>query len=360
MKKNEIIKHTSIILIILYLFLLSIKLMGSSFKLFGADFAEQLISITTNPFVGLFIGILATSIIQSSSATSSIVVGLTASGALSIGNAIPIIMGANIGTSITSMLVSLGHITRRKEFVKAFEAATVHDLFNFIVILVFLPLELSFHILEHTASYLTRFFLGSDMGITFSSPLKLVIDPVASPIKSFFSDTPIFLLILSLAMLFLSLKYFVNTMRPLAESEFKHMLNYHIFRVPLRSFSFGLGLTAMVQSSSVTTSMLVPMVGSGMVSTRKVFPYIIGANIGTTVTALMASLVAGAPAGVTVALVHILLNTFGSIMIYPIRGIPLNLAKYLGELSFKSRIYPLLYILLVFFVIPSVFIYICS
>ena len=360
MKQNEIIKRTFFLIVVLYLFLLSIKLMGSSFKLFGVDFAEQLISVTTNPLIGLFIGILATSIIQSSSATSSIVVGLTASGTLSIGNAIPIIMGANIGTSITSTLVSLGHITRRKEFTKAFEVATVHDLFNFIVILVFLPLELSFHILEHVASALTGFFLGSNIGVTFSSPLKMIINPIANPIKEVFSGTPVFLLILALAMLFLSLKYFVDTMRPLVESEFKHLLHKHIFRVSVRSFSCGLGLTALVQSSSVTTSMLVPMVGSGMLTTKKVFPYILGANIGTTVTALMASLVAGASAGVTVALVHVLLNTFGSIMIYPIRRVPLNLAKYLGELSFKSRIYPLMYILLVFFIVPSIFIFIFS
>ena len=80
----------------LYLFLVSIGLMGASFKIFGKGFAETLIATTSNPFVGLFIGVLATSLIQSSSSTTSIVVGMVGGGVLTVGNAIPIVMGANI------------------------------------------------------------------------------------------------------------------------------------------------------------------------------------------------------------------------------------------------------------------------
>ena len=78
--------------------------------------ATTLIQTTTNPFVGLFVGILATSLIQSSSSTTSIVVGLVAGGVLNLANAIPIIMGANIGTSVTNTLASLTQIKRRGEF----------------------------------------------------------------------------------------------------------------------------------------------------------------------------------------------------------------------------------------------------
>ena len=100
------------LLIFLYLFFLSLEMMGGSLKLFGKDFSKSLIASTSHPFIGLFIGILATSIIQSSSSTTSIVVGMVAEGVLNIENAIPIIMGANIGTSITNILASLPQIKK--------------------------------------------------------------------------------------------------------------------------------------------------------------------------------------------------------------------------------------------------------
>ena len=350
--KKKIIKKAILLLIIIYVFLLSIRLMGGSFELFGTDLAEHLISFTTNPFVGLFIGILATSIVQSSSVTTSILVGLTASGALTIGNAIPIIMGANIGTSVTNTIVSLGHITKKEEFRKAFEVATVHDIFNFIVVIILFPLEMYFHFLERSALFLTHFFLGSNMAMQFTSPLNYIIKPVAHSIQNLLSNNALIILILSLLLLFFSLRYFVKIIKPLAGSEFKHILHKHIFNSPLRSFGVGLILTGIVQSSSVTSSLVVPLAGVGILTLEKVFPYILGANIGTTITALMASLVTGSPAAVTVAFEHVLFNTFGSIIIYPIRKIPINLSKFLASLSFKSRIYSFTYIISMFYIIP--------
>ena len=102
----------TLLLLLLYIFFVSISLMGASFKFFGKGFAEQLLSTTSNPFVGLLIGVLATSLVQSSSTTTSMVVALVAGGALDVAGAIPIIMGANIGTSVTNTLVSVGHIGR--------------------------------------------------------------------------------------------------------------------------------------------------------------------------------------------------------------------------------------------------------
>ena len=82
--------------------------------------------MTSNPLVGLFTGILATTLAQSSSTITSIAVGLVASRALTIEGAIPVVMGANIGTSVTNTLVSMGHITRKEEFRRALAGATVH------------------------------------------------------------------------------------------------------------------------------------------------------------------------------------------------------------------------------------------
>ena len=138
--------------VLLYLFLTAISLLGAAFKLFGSGFSEALITGTSNPIMGLMIGLLATSLIQSSSSTSSIVVGLVAAGALTVRGAIPIIMGANMGTTVTNTMVAMTSINRRSEFVRAFSGATMHDFFNLMTILILFPLEQATHWLEHTAT----------------------------------------------------------------------------------------------------------------------------------------------------------------------------------------------------------------
>ncbi|MDA1197213.1 MAG: Na/Pi symporter [Nanoarchaeota archaeon] len=354
--RSLMIRKGITILIVLYFFLLSIDVMGSSFKLLGTGFAEYLIAVTHNPLVGLFIGILVTSIIQSSSVTTSIVVGLTASGALSIGAAIPIVMGANIGTSITTFIVSLTHIAHKEEFRKAFAVATLHDFFNIFIVLLLFPLELTFHFLEKSALYLTEFFLGGGVGLTFTSPFKFITTPVAELLLNLISS-PVLLIFLALGMLFVSLRLFVKILRPFAETEFKHILHDHVFRTPLRSFGWGLILTVLLQSSSVSTSLLVPIVGLGMLQLERIFPYILGANIGTTVTALLASVVTGSPAAVTVGLVHFLFNVSGSAIVYPMRKIPIALSQMLAEASLKNRIFPITYVCGLFFILPVLVIY---
>ncbi|RKZ27664.1 hypothetical protein DRQ26_02690, partial [bacterium] len=122
MKENKQTKHPQtlykVILLVLfvYIFLVSIELLGGSFKLMGEGFAHQLLHTTSNPFIGLLMGIIATSLVQSSSVTTSIVVSMVAGGTLTIRHAIPIVMGANIGTTVTNTMVSMGHITRPVEF----------------------------------------------------------------------------------------------------------------------------------------------------------------------------------------------------------------------------------------------------
>ena len=147
-----------LLLAFLYLFLLSIDLMGSSMKMFGKGFAEALIASTSNPVVGLFIGIFATSLVQSSSSTTSIVVGLVGSGALTVDNAIPIIMGANIGTSVTNTLVSLANINRSAEFRRSFAASIVHDFFNFLAVMALFPLQYFTNFLYYLAYHLEEVF----------------------------------------------------------------------------------------------------------------------------------------------------------------------------------------------------------
>ena len=159
---QKVLYNALMIVLVMFFFLLSLKLMESSFKLFGKDVANEIINSTSNPFVSLFIGLLATAIIQSSSTTTTMIVTMVATSALSIENAVPMIMGANIGTSVTSSIVSLGHIGKKKEYKKAVSAATVHDFFNIMVVLILFPLEYFFNLLTKLATSIAIFFTAGE------------------------------------------------------------------------------------------------------------------------------------------------------------------------------------------------------
>ncbi|MEW5875383.1 MAG: Na/Pi symporter [Candidatus Zixiibacteriota bacterium] len=336
---------------LLYAFFVSIDLIGSGFKLTGEGFAEALLTTTSNPIVALFAGILATALLQSSSTTTSIVVGLVGGGAISVHAAIPIVMGANIGTTVTNTIVSVGHIQRPWEFRRAFAAASVHDFFNLITVCILFPLEQAFGILAFCATHIEEFFVQFG-GLRFSSPLHLITKPVVSFLIGVTGGRGWILLIIAIALLTLALLGMVKTLRLLVLNRVEGFFGRTIFGTPLRAFALGIALTVAVQSSSITTSLIVPLAAAGVLTLEQIFPYTLGANIGTTVTAFLASMATANPAAVTIAFVHLLFNVFGTIMIIPIRRVPIWLANSLAEWTLKSRLVPILYIAIVFFVLP--------
>jgi sodium-dependent phosphate cotransporter len=347
---------------VLYLFLVSIGLMSSSFKLFGAGFAQQLVQTTSSPLCGLFAGILATTLVQSSSTTTSIAVGLVAGGGLTVAGAVPIIMGANIGTSVTATLVSLGHITRREEFRRALGGATVHDFFNVIAVLILFPLEIGFGFLRHLAEAAAAGF--ADLGgLKFASPIKLVVGPAVHQLLDLMGNSAWLCLIISLVLMFVSLKFMVDLARGLVVTRAERVLNRYLFGAPVLAMLSGLVLTALVQSSSITTSLAIPLVGAGILTVQQIFPYTLGANVGTTVTAMLAALSTGNVAAVTIAFAHFLFNVTGIGLIYPlapIRAIPVRLAISVAAFTSRSRAAALLLILAFFYVLPAIVILLSS
>ena len=354
------------LLLFLYFFLLSISLLSASFKIFGKGFAEELIKTTSNPFVALFIGILATSIIQSSSTTTSIVVGLVAAGSLTIRNAIPIVMGANIGTTVTNTLVAIGHMPRKEEFRRAFSGSTIHDLFNILCVLILFPLELSTRYLERTATFMAEKFahIGS---LEITSPVKALVQPGVHFVKSFLIDFlsmplrvgGIVMLGFAIFLLFFALFYIVKIARSSVIKRSELIFDKILGKTGLIGLVMGCLFTAIVQSSSITTSLMVPMVAAGIVNIEQTFPIVLGANLGTTVTAILAALT-GNVAALTIAFAHFVFNVTGIIIVYPIkaiRNIPLKIAKFLAEKSAERRIFALIYVLVVFFAIPGILIF---
>ncbi len=346
--------QTLSLLALLYLFFLGLDLMGDSFKLFGKDFASKLIETTSNPFLGLFVGLLATSVVQSSSTTTSIVVALVGAGALTIPNAIPIIMGANIGTSVTNTLVSLGHVNRPEEFRRAFAGATVHDFFNWLAVAILLPLELTVGYLAWVADKVERLLEGVG-GVKILNPVKWIVDPVADAVVKSLSGSGVLVLIAGVGALFFALRFLVAVLKAILSARAERILHGTLFRSGAAAVTAGLVITVMVQSSSITTSLMVPLLGAGVVTLEQVFPFTVGANVGTTITAILAALSIGSPTALTVALTHLAFNVTGGVIIYGIplvRRLPLFLARSMGNLAVRSRALAIMYILVAFFGIP--------
>lgn len=355
------------VLALLFIFLLGVNGLGDAFKSLGGGLLDSFFSATEDPFMGLMVGILATTLVQSSSVTTSLIVALVAApeNPLPIANAVPMIMGANIGTTVTNTLVSLAHMGRKDEFYRAFSVATVHDFFNFMAVALLLPLEMATGYLQKTATWLASSLIGFG-GVDYDSPIKGALKAGLKPIKAglhVVSDSEgvqaALLILVSGLLIYFALLFLVRVMRGAMNSRMETIVSRGLYRSPLVAILVGIIVTAMVQSSSITTSLLVPLAGAGLLSLEQAFPITVGANIGTTVTAFLAALAVTGPhaiAGITIALVHLLFNVTASALIYPVkrvREIPLSAARRLARLAVKSKPLAIAYVVILFYGLPA-------
>lgn len=361
--------RTIVLLALLYLFLVAVNGLGAGFKSLGQDLLDTFFAATENPFVGLMVGILATTLVQSSSVTTASIVGLVAAplNPLPVANAIPMIMGANIGTTVTNTVASLAHMGRKEEFRRAFAVATCHDFFNYLAVMVLLPLELATGFLGRSATALTRVLSGVG-GADFDSPIKAAIKAGGHPLELLAGAlgpteqwAAAVQIVLSGILIFASLMAIVAVMRSAMRSRVEALVSRALGKNAVVAIAVGVVATVMVQSSSITTSLLVPLAGAGVLTLKQAFPVTLGANIGTTVTALLAALAAtgeNAAAGLTIALVHLLFNLSGTVLIYPveaIRNVPLRLARGLADLAVRSRSLAIFYVIVLFYLVPALF-----
>jgi len=313
------------------------------------------------------VGILATTIVQSSSVTTAMVVGLVAAPdtALPLANAVPMIMGANIGTTVTATVVALAHMGRRDEFERAFPIAVCHDVFNYLTVVILLPLELMTGYLQKTAVVLAGLLegvTGLDYDSPFATTLSASVDPLEAVAAMLFETGPaqgVVLIAFAGGVIFTTLWLLVKVMRSLVHTRVEQLVTTVLGSSAVLSIFVGIVVTAMVQSSSITTSLLVPLGAAGILRLEQALPITIGANIGTTVTALLAALAgsgANAVFGLEIALVHLLFNLTGLAMIYPLkatRRIPLRGARYLTSLAIRSRRLTLLWVGALFYGVPA-------
>jgi hypothetical protein len=164
-------------------------------------------------------------------------------------------------------------------------------------------------------------------------------------------------LIFSIILLCIGLLGLVKCLKTIFMGNAKRVLRYATRLNDYVAMLIGIGVTIIVQSSSVTTSALTPLCGVGVLPIEKMFPMTLGANIGTTCTALIASLVSLKFGAVQIALCHLFFNIIGILIWFPIppmRRIPVNAAKLLGLYASFFRFVPLVYILTAFVGIPGI------
>ncbi len=352
----------------IYVLITAVNVIGSGFKGATGGQAEQLFAFASNPVVALMIGVVATALIQSSSTTTSIVVGLAAGG-LPMEIAIPMLMGANVGTTLTSTLVSLGMVREKESFRRGFAAASVHDVFNLLAVLIFLPLEMAFGLLARMSSWLSDQMAGSDGGVFAAvfggvgAVVKAATTPLSDLLKLVTSFLPqpwhgILMIVLGIALILLVINFIGRLLKVVMVGRAKQVLHTAIGRGPLSGIGSGALITVMVQSSSTTTALVVPLAGSGTFSLRQIYPFTLGANIGTTITALIAAFAfqgVEAQFALQAALVHLLFNLCATVLIYGIpflRKIPLWGAETLADLGVRNKVYVAAWVLGVFLVLP--------
>lgn len=369
--QNSVLLRLLITFGLLYLFLVGINCLGDGIKGLGSGVMDSYFSDDMNPVLGLLVGVLATTLVQSSSVTSALIVGLVGSGELTVSSAVPMIMGANIGTTVTNTLASLAHATKALEFRRAFAAATCHDFFNFMSVMTLLPLEIVTRvisgagILERIAGTVSKWTVGS-RGATYNSPFKEAFKYGKESVKhsiEYFAKSEqaasVLLTVIGCAIILLTLTLIVKSMRGIVVQRMERYVNRILGTGGPVAIMVGIVLTVMVQSSSITTSILVPLAGAGALKLKQIYPITLGANIGTTVTALLASMAVGsetAEAARQIALVHLSFNLLGILIWYvpsPTRRVVLGLAEWFAVFATRYKKWALIYVVLLFYGVPA-------
>ncbi|KAJ0391608.1 hypothetical protein ATCC90586_010886 [Pythium insidiosum] len=379
--------YTVLSLASLYFFMVAVKLIGEGFTLaLGCD-TKGAFDFANNPVAGLMVGTIATALLHSSGTVTSITVALVGAGGMTIRQGVYVIMGANVGTCVTCIMVAFGQVGDRAQFQRAMAAATVHDMYNIWSVIVLFPIEILFHPLEKLSKAMSN---AKTDGGAFKSPVDVVVNPLTDKFlvvdkksiykiatgekhckpgqsflkKGMFKDQGMsdgtvgaiivcigfVILVCALVMLVKMLaKVFLGPTRRIIAKllDFNGYVNILV----------GTAITFAVHSSTVVTSTLTPMAGLGVITLEQVYPIVIGANLGTTGTALLASLVTGKADSVAIALVHFWFNVWGIFLFYPIPLTRKPIYSWARSLAYFSACWPMsaaLFLIVLFLVAPGI------
>ena len=351
---------------LIYLLICAVSIISRGFAGLGSEAAHTMFAFAANPWVGLFVGVLGTVLIQSSTTTTAIAVTAVGSGALPIRGAIPIILGANVGTTVTTTLVALTFIGSRTEFRRALASSSIHDFYNWLALLIFFPVELIWHPLERISGALTNAlydtgWLPNPAHFNF---VRVATNPVVEGVTratSHLSSTlgPLFNIVIGAVLILAAVRYLGKLLKLLLVGRARDVLMAAVGRNAYLAMASGMGVTVLTQSSTITTSVLVPFAGAGILTPAQIYPVTVGANLGTTFTVVFAAFaVVGQDAkiGLQAAFVHLLYNVFSIIAIYVIpilRPVPLFCAETFARIASERKWVIAVYLITVFIAVPA-------
>jgi sodium-dependent phosphate cotransporter len=351
---------------LIYLLICAVSIISRGFAGLGGDAAHSMFAFAANPWVGLSVGVLGTVLIQSSTTTTAIAVTAVGSGALPIHSAIPIILGANVGTTVTTTLVALTYIGSRSEFRRALAASTIHDFYNVLALLIFFPLELIWQPLERLSRVLTDALYGSGWlpepdRFNFVRAATRPVEHGVIAATSHLSSTlgPLFTIVIGAILILVAVHFLGKLLKVLMVGRARDVLTKAVGRNAYVAMASGMGVTVLTQSSTITNSVLVPFAGAGILTPAQLYPVTVGANLGTTFTTVFAAFaVVGddAKIGLQAAFVHLLYNLGAIIVIYVIpvlRPVPLFCAETLARIATDRKWIVAVYLIAVFIALPA-------
>jgi sodium-dependent phosphate cotransporter len=355
------LRYALFIFITLIFFILGIEIIVSSLQSAGEESINAILRATSNSFTAFFIGVVVTAMMQSSSTTTAITVALVASNTIQIHSGVCIVMGANLGTTITRMIVSFGFFSEKKEYKRAVSASAYHFFFNLFTILILFPLELYNQFLSRLSIAVSKYFFSSSIPVAGTQGVKVwsLFDPLNHLLQAV---SPVSAVIFGLILIFTSILLFRRIISLLLKAKSPEAFSRFFFKSRMKSFIWGIITTAAIRSSTITTSVVVPIVSKQITSLKQASPFILGANLGTTITAFFAASLNQSNGYVmSIAMSHFLFNLIGVMLFFPFTNVEklvLFSAKSFAKVSAAHKFVLLGFILATFFFFPFLMIYI--
>ena len=318
-----------------YFFISSIVLIKSSAVSMSEPLAEKVILLIRDTTSGVFAGWIATALLHSSGAFDSIIVAFVSSGVIPLSLAVATIIGAEIGTTVTPLLVSvIGYIRKKTQLSASFNVTMTHFLYNLFTLLIFYLAELFFGVFSNIAQAGSSIFVRA----TWLRYIPSLLDVATPWIDLLLELIPPWIgLILGGVILVVSLWVLERHMTAIFSMPKSWNLIRATFTRPLRAFAAGFLFTVLVPSTTVMVSLLVPLAASGVIrADYYILPYILGANIGTVFDVMIAALATGDPVALGVWLVHLTINVIGAVIFFPLLKPFSRLVRWSSEMISRS------------------------
>jgi sodium-dependent phosphate cotransporter len=375
------------ILVGVFLFISSLEGVKSGFKLIFAEWQKgilDMIGSTKAPITGLALGVIGTALVQSSSAvvaatmvsmSTMVAGGLPLDASMRFG--VPMVLGANIGTTITNTLVIFG--VRRgmttKEFGETIPAVIVDDVYEALTISLFFIIEMTTGLISNTVLWLGDIFTDAlKMEQVFATFDKTIIDiiikePIVKPMSNlmtgFFGprNGGFALFVIWFAIIIFSMGLITKGLENIIAMEWEDKV-LAAFRSPVRGFFTGFSITWLVGSSSIGSSLVIPFLATKVVNLKKAYPYLCGCNMATTVDlSQIYGYVAGGVVGMMLGSAHVLLNIMALLLwlVSPLRFVPVAISERLGKILVSNKNASLslvAWVIFVFFLMPLIVIYV--